>query len=82
MSQTIDISEQQRIRRIIDCRQAGEDKASVAEMVVLQAALEVALVAEVEVLVVVLVEVVLLETRDKNHLILPTILVGTSPLMI
>ena len=31
MSQTIDISEQQRIRRIIDCRQAGEDKASAAE---------------------------------------------------
>lgn len=31
MSQTIDISEQQRIRRIIDCRQAGEGKASAAE---------------------------------------------------
>ena len=31
MSQTIDISEQQRIRRIIDCKQAGEDKASAAE---------------------------------------------------
>ena len=31
MSQTIDISEQQRIKRIIDCRQAGEGKASAAE---------------------------------------------------
>ena len=31
MSQTIDISEQQRIRRIIDCRQAGEGKVSAAE---------------------------------------------------
>ena len=31
MSQIMDIGEQQRIRRIIDCRQAGEGKASAAE---------------------------------------------------